>query len=215
MALPPGTPPDLALVSQRFAETTRGVVSFHLHRTLDVHAGFQSRHEDLVLDGIYDNGAIAKVKVSSYTIDGKPAGSDAQAALEQSYEHPNPSEHFNPPFDPRYVSAYQYQSAGPQKIAFTSTVHDAAHGNGTIAYDAGGNVVSCTYQANVLPPHASSGEVSDRRAEVLPGYWAVTQETQQYKGSYGPFSGAGTVEITYSGFQKFADLPAAIHALAP
>src|SRR5579862_8011758 len=103
MTLPPGTPPDLTMVLQRFAETSRGVVAFHLHRTLDVHAGFSSRHEDLVLDGIYVDGAIAKVRIASYTIDGKPAGTAAEATLQQTYEHPKPGDVFNVPFDSRYV----------------------------------------------------------------------------------------------------------------
>ncbi|HZY97322.1 MAG TPA: hypothetical protein VFE35_09480 [Candidatus Cybelea sp.] len=213
MVAPPNAPPALTLVAQRYAETNRGVVTFRLHRIFDVHAGFSSRHEDLVLTGVYADGAIAKVRVVSYTIDGKPAGAAAQAALEQAYEHPSLTDAFDLPFDPRYFSAYQYQSAGPQKIAFTSSVRDAAHGNGTVSYDADGNVVSYTYQPNALPPHASFGEVTDRRSEVLPGYWAVIQETQQYKGSYGPFPGAGTVQITFSDFRRFPDLQSALRAI--
>lgn len=204
----------MTLVAQKFAETNRGIVSFHLHRVFDVHAGFSKRHEDLVMDGVYSDGAIVKVHVSSYAIDGKPVDAATQTTLVQSYERPGPAAVFNLPFDPRYVAAYQYQSAGPQKIAFTSSLRDAAHGNGSFSFDATGNVLSCTYQPNVLPPHASSGQVTDRRSEALPGYWAVVEETQQYKGSFGPFPGAGTVEITFSDFHRFADLQSALRALA-
>lgn len=213
MVIPPGAPPELTLVVQRFAETTRGIVSFHLHWTMDVHAGFSGRHEDRLIVGISDDGAIVKVRVLSYTIDGKAAGDAAQAALEQGYEHPKPGDLFNAPFDPRYLGEYQYQSSGPQKISFTSNLRDAAHGNGSMSYDAADNVVDYTYQPNALPPHASSAEVTDRRTEVLPGYWAVTQETQQYKGSYGPFPGAGTVQSTFSDFRRFADLQSALRAI--
>jgi hypothetical protein len=210
---PPSPPPALTLVAQRFAETNRGIVGFHLHRVFDVHAGFSKRHEELALDGIYSDGAIVKVHVSSYTIDGKPADAATQATLVQSYEHPAPGAIFNVPFDPRYVEAYQYQSAGPQKIAFTSSLRDPAHGNGSFSFDDGGNVLSYTYQPNVLPPHASFGQVTDRRSEALPGYWAVVEETQQYKGSYGPFPGAGTVDITFSDFHRFTDLQSALRSL--
>ncbi len=213
MVTPPGAPPALTVVAQKFAETNRGIVSFHLHRVFDVHAGFSKRHEELDMDGIYSDGAIVKVHVSSYTIDGKTADAATQATLVQSYEHPAPGAVFNAPFDPRYVTAYQYQSAGPQKIGFTSAVRDAAHGNGSFSFDPSGNVLSCTYQPNALPPHASFGEVTDRRSEALPGYWAVVEETQQYKGSYGPFPGAGTVEITFSDFRRFSDLQSALRSL--
>jgi hypothetical protein len=210
---PPGAPPALALVAQRFADTSRGIVSFHLHRVFDVHAGFAKRHEDLVMDGVSSDGEIVKVHVSSYTIDGKAADAVTLSTLVQAYEHPAPGASFNPPFDPRYVAAYQYQSAGPQKIAFTSGLRDAAHGNGSFSFDASGDVLSYTYQPNVLPPHASFGEITDRRSEALPGYWAVVEETQQYRGSYGPFPGAGTVEVTFSDFRRFTDLPTALKSL--
>ena len=213
MTPPPGAPADLTLVAQRFAATSRGVVSFHLHRTLDARAGFSSRHEDLVLDGVSSDGIVTKIHISSYTIDGKAADAATLAALKQSYEHPNLAAVFNLPFDPRYTGAYQYSAAGPQKIAFTSNLQDAAHGDGTFSYDAAGNVLTYTYKPNVLPPHATSGSITDRRAEVVPGYWAVTQETQDYKGSYGPFPGSGTVALTYSDFRRFADLQSALQAL--
>lgn len=213
MVTPPGAPPAVGLVAQRFAETSRGIVSCHLHRVFDVHAGFSKRHEDLVMDQVSSDGQVVKVHITSYTVDGKPADAATQATLVASYEHPGPGAVFNLPFDPRYVTAYQYQNAGPQRIAFTSTVRDAAHGNGSFSFDASGNVLNYTYRPNVLPPHASFGEVTDKRSEVLPGYWAVVQETQQYKGSYGPFPGAGTVDITFSDFRRFADLQSALRSL--
>jgi hypothetical protein len=209
----PAAPPVVQQVAQRFAESSRGVVAFRLHRVFDVHAAIRSRHEDLVMDGVYQDGSIAKVRISSYTIDGRPADAATQASMVQAYEHPRPTDVFNVPFDPRYVAAYQYQLAGAQKITFTSAVHDNAHGNGSMLFDANNNVVSYTYQPNVLPPYAKYGQVTDRRAEVLPGYWAVTQETQEYKGSYGPFPGAGTVQITYSNFRRFSDLQSALNAI--
>jgi hypothetical protein len=211
--LPAGAPPAIATIAQRFAETSRGVVGFQLHRTFDARAGFSSRHEDLVMSVIVADGSIAKVHVSSYTIDGKAASAAAVSGVEHSWENPKPGDAFAAPFDARNFSGYQYQAGGPGTIRFTSTVHNAGHGNGSFTYDAQGNVLSCVYQPNALPPHARSGEVSDRRAEVLPGYWAVTEETQNYKGTVGPFPGTGTVQVVYSGFQRFADLPAALRSL--
>ena len=211
---PPGPPPAVTLVAERFAQTSRGIVGFHFHRLFDVRAGFSSRHEDLVMDGVYDDGAIAKVRIVSYTIDGKAASAADQAAVKDAWEHPKPTEAFQPPFDPRYLTAYQYQVSGPQKVAFTSPVADAAHGNGAFTYDENNNVVDLTYHPNALPPHANFAEITDRRAEVLPGYWAVTQESHLYKGSYGPFSGQGTIQITYSNFRRFPDLQSALKDLA-
>jgi hypothetical protein len=200
-------------VAQQFAETIRGIVGFRLHRVLDVHAGFQSRHEDLVMVGVYDGGAIAKVHILSYTIDGKPASSSEDATMERAYEQPKAGGAFHPPFDARYAGAYSYRQDSPQTIAFTSELRDGAHGNGTFAYDADHNVVWYAYRPNALPPHASSGTILDRRAEVLPKYWAVTQETQQYSGSVGPFPGAATEEVDFSDFSRFPDLQTALRSI--
>ncbi|MBV8529856.1 MAG: hypothetical protein JO104_00945 [Candidatus Eremiobacteraeota bacterium] len=211
--IPAEAPPALTQVAQRFSESTRGIVSFRMHRVFDARAGFSKRHEDLTLNGIYDDGTVVRVHVVSYSIDGKPAGLAAQTAVEQGWEHPKPGDVFAPPFDRRNFAAYQYQGDGPSKVDFTSSVRDAAHGDGTFSWDAQNNVVAYSYQPNALPPHASFGEITDRRAEVLPGYWAVTQELQSYKGTVGPFPGSGVVQLTFSDFRRFPDISSALNTL--
>jgi hypothetical protein len=206
-------PSVVAQVAQRYEQTTRGVVEFRLHRVFDVHGGLRSRHEDLVLNGVYSEGAIVRVRVVSYAIDGKPASSQDVSRVEQSWNNPKPGDVFAPPYDPRFLDAYQYQAGAGSTIDFTSEVPDGAHGRGTLTYDASNDVVSISYQPNALPPHASSGQITDLRTEVLPGYWATTHETQEYKGNYGPFAAAGTVQSDFSGFRRFDDLPAALRAL--
>jgi hypothetical protein len=200
-------------VAHRFVETTGGIVGFRLHRVLDVHAGFSHRHEDLVMTGIYQDGTTVKVRIVSYTINGKPASASADAAMTKAFEHPKPGTAFQPPFDPRYTGGYSYRTAGPSTIAFASGVRDEAHGSGAFAYDASHDVVWYAYQPNALPAHATFGTILDQRSEVLPNYWAVTHETQQYKGHYGPFAGAGLQEADYSGFSRFPNLESALRSL--
>src|SRR5690242_12545178 len=159
MDLPPNAPPALMQVAQRFEATSRGIVAFRMHRTFEVHAGFRRRNEDLTLEGVYEDGVVVKVRVVNYTIDGRPASSADRATVQRAWEHPQPGNVFAPPFDPRNFGAYQYRSAGPQAIAFSSSVNDQAHGNGTFTYDNAGNVLTYTYHPNSLPPNARSGEV--------------------------------------------------------
>jgi hypothetical protein len=213
MSLPADAPPALTQVAQRFEATSRGVVGFRMHRTFDVHAGFQRRHEELTMEGIYDDGKVAKVRISTYTIDGKDASAADRSTVELAWEHPQPGNVFAPPFDADNFTSYEYRSAGAQDIAFTSDVKDQAHGSGTFSYDADGDVVTYEYHPNVLPPHASSGDVTVQRAQVLPGYWAVTQEIQHYSGTYAIFHGSGTVTMNYSDFRRFADLPSALRSI--
>jgi hypothetical protein len=200
-------------VAHQFVETNRGIVGFRLHRVLDVHAGFSYRHEDLVMTGIYQDGTTVTVRIVSYTINGKPAGAEADAAMTHDFEHPKPGTAFEAPFDPRYIGGYSYHTPGPSTIDFASTVLDGAHGNGSFAYDGNHDIVWYTYQPNALPPHATSGTILDRRSEVLPNYWAVTHETQQYKGHFGPFSAAGVQQADYSAFSRFPNMESALRSL--
>jgi hypothetical protein len=211
--VPASAPPALMQIAQRYQQTSRGVVAFRMHRTLDVHGAFKSRHEDIVMQGIYQDGATVKVHVNSYTIDGHSASASDMSSLEDSWEHPKPSDVFAAPFDPSHVDAYEYQQSRASTIEFSSSVHDAGHGRGSFTYNAQNDVVSVTYQPNALPPHASSGQITDLRSEVLPGYWAITKETQQYKGNYGPFPAAGTLQVAFSNFRRFPDLQSALRAL--
>ena len=125
-------PPVLAQVAQRFTQTSRGIVSFRLHRVLDVHAGFSKYHRDIVLAGIYQNGRLVRVRVISYTIDGRSADVQQQAALAQEYQNPKPAKRSRRRSTARNFAAYPYQEQGPGTIGFTSTLHDAGHGNGTL-----------------------------------------------------------------------------------
>jgi hypothetical protein len=209
---PPDAPPALLQVAQRFAETSRGVVTARLHRVFDVHGGFSSRHEDLVMDAVYDSGTLVRVRVWSYAINGKTASAADVSTVEQSWNHPKPGDVFAAPYDPGHLNEYQYQRGGPSTIYFASNVRDAGHGRGSFTYDAQDNVTSVTYQPNELPPHATTGEIRDLRAEVLPEYWAATQETQTYRGAYGPFAAAGTIQVYYSNFRRYPDLQSALEA---
>ena len=77
-------PPALAQVVQRYAETNRGIVFFHLHRLFDVHDAVAARHEDLALNGVYNDGVLVRVHVTADSIDGKPASAADIAGIEES-----------------------------------------------------------------------------------------------------------------------------------
>jgi hypothetical protein len=153
----------------------------------------------LVFNGEYDHGDIAKLRVISYTIDGKAAGAQQRADAQKQYDRLTP---FQDPFDPRYVGSYTYRLLQPGIVAFRSTVRDGVHGNGTFAYDASKDVTSYTHTLNLLPKYVSAATIHGERAQVLPRFWAVTAETQQYIGYYFVFSGAATVRMVYSDFHR-------------
>ena len=74
--------------------------------------------------------------------------------------------------------------------------------------------LSYTYQPNVLPPHASFGEVTDRRSEVLPGLLGGRRKRRSnIKGVTDRSRAREPSQITFSDFRRFADLQSALRAL--
>lgn len=206
-------PPIVASIGQRYVQTSQGVVAFRMHRVFDVHAGPSRRHDDLVLEGVYENGSLASVHILSDSIGGKAQTPEQIAAAEQLWIHPKPGEIFRPPYDPRYFGGYHYGPLAPGRVSFAGTINDAGHGTGSFAYDSSVNVTSYAYSPAVMPQYATSGTVTGRRRRVLAGYWAVTQEMQQYAGRYALWKGGATVQYTMSEFRRYPNLSAAVAAI--
>lgn len=199
---------------QRFTQTGRGIVAYRYERAFYVRAGPMSRRDELLFAGVDVNGTVRFVRIINDTIGGKAADSSQLVATTSQYERPNPGDVFEAPFDARYVRLYRFQVAGPRTISFSPITPRYGVGQGTFTYDSHDNVVRYQYVPSTLPQHATSATIVDVRRQVLPGYWAVTQEVQQYSGRYGMFGGAATVQITLSGFVRFSTLAQAERAVA-
>lgn len=206
-------PPAVMQIAQRVPGQEMGVVMYRLRRTFDVHAGPMHRHDELELVLVSQDGRTVKVRVVRSVVGGKAADAAGRADIENQYEHPNASDVFRWPFDPRYVAEYSFQVVDPHAYRFSSSIHDTVHGSGVFSTDAAGNVVHFQYTPNVLPKYTSSGTVTDERSEVLPKYWFLTSETYEYSGHYAIFGGGASVLIQYDQFKRFADLPSALSAL--
>ncbi|MBV8435731.1 MAG: hypothetical protein JO029_15730 [Candidatus Eremiobacteraeota bacterium] len=214
MLLAVSVPAVVASVGQRFVQTSRGYVTFRLHRVFDVHAGPSSRHDDLVLEGVFSNATLVSVRIVSDTIGGKAQTPDEIATAEEEWVHPKSGDAFHAPFDPRYFGEYSYRAQPVRSaITFTSLVSDGGHGSGSFSYDRKYDVTSYTYEPSVMPQYAKTGTVSGTRAGVLPGYWAITQETQQYQGHYALWNGGATTQYTWSDFRRFGTLAEAERAI--
>ncbi|MBV8147647.1 MAG: hypothetical protein JO092_00985 [Candidatus Eremiobacteraeota bacterium] len=199
-------PAVVSAIAARFAQSQKGVVAFRVHRVFDVHAGPSSRHDDVVFKGVYVNGLLVQMHIVSYTIGGKEADTQQAAQFENDWLHPKPSDIFHAPFNPQYLNEYRYQLNGEGVVAFSPLLTDAAHATGTYTYDQRDDLLAYTYTPCVMPQYAKSGMIWDRRAEVLPNYWAVTHETQQYKGHYALWNGGATVDITWTNFRRYPSL---------
>ncbi len=199
-------PPVVARIIQQFQRTESGIVTCRYHRLLKVHAGPSGQTEDFTFDGVYQDGALVAVRMLSYTINGKNASSAQIESAVQSYEHPKPGDVFEAPWRPASAQDYRDVDTGPGAVAFTAIVRSYGHGDGSFTYDTAYNVTSYTYSPTVMPQHARSGTVTGHIAQVLPGYWAMTDESQSYSGSYAIFAAHATLQITQVDFRHFATL---------
>ena len=207
-------PAIVTQVAQRTEQAERGVVGVRVHRVFDVHAGPYHRHDDLQFSAVEQNDTIVKVRIITQTTNGKETDANTKTQTANRYEHPAPGDLLDRPFDSRYVKDYSYTVVNATTIGFKSLVHDAGHGDGTFTIDSSDNVTSYEYTPNVFPQYTTSGNVTDQRAQVLPNYWALTQELYQYKGHYALFGAAATATITYGNYESFSDLSTALSALA-
>jgi hypothetical protein len=207
-------PAVVTLAAERTQRTERGVIGFRVHRVFDVHAGPYSRHDDLEFSGVYEDGKLVKVRILRQQTGGRDDDEKTKAQTAEKYEHPAPTDVFRRPYDPRYLSDYTYETVDARTVRFKSPIRDTAHGDGTFTVDADGNVVSVQYAPAALPQYTRSGTVVDERAQVLPGFWAMTREVHQYRGRYAIFGGGATVTITQSGFTRFPTLAEGLTALS-
>lgn len=199
-------PPIVGQVAHQTAVDQHGVVTALYTKTFDVHAGPSSRQDRLVFTGIYVDGDLKRIRVMSYSVGGVNATSQQVSQVKAQYEHPKPTDVFRPPWDGRYLREYRYNVVNPTTVGFSSLVIDTAHGSGSFTIDAGKHVTAYQYTMSANWPHATNGTVSGQRAQVLPRYWAMTHEVQQYTGTYSLFKASATTDITQSSFHRFATL---------
>lgn len=206
-------PAIVTQAAQRTRVAERGVVGVRVHRLFDVHAGPYSRHDDMEFAAVYQDGVLVRMRIIYQRVGGKDTDAATKAQTQQKYEHPAPGDVFQRPYDPRYLDDYDYEVVDPHTVRFKAKVRDAGHGDGTFTIDEASNVVSVQYSPTVMPQYARSGTVTYQRAQVLPQFWGVTKEVQEYHGRYAIFSGGATATITQGPFVRFADLGAAVAAL--
>lgn len=199
-------PAIVTQVAHQTGQDENGVASAQYTRTFDVHAGSASRHDHMIFAAVYSNGDLVHIHIASDTLGGKNATEAQLAQTKSDYEHPKSTDLFRAPWDPRYTSEYNYRVVSPTTIAFTSLVTDKAHGTGTFTIDGQNHVTAYQYTMSANYEYVTSGTVSGERAQVLPGYWAVTHEVQQFTGKYGLIPGAATTDITQASFRRFTSL---------
>jgi len=99
-------------------------------------------------------------------------------------------------------------------VRFSSDIRDTQHGNGMMFIDqASSHVVKLTYTPNQLPPHATSGVVTEFSGQAMPNMWYVTRIVGLYSGRAFFMRGTGRFTGTFDHFERFDTIGLANAAL--
>jgi hypothetical protein len=191
-----------------------GIVGMQRHFTTVIDAGIARHSEESDSGLLIQNGVFRQAHYYKITRDGKEFTqqqlADRDAQTNKGWA--SGKIFFKEPYDARFFGDYQFTSAPPCNcgsdmiaIAFSSSQHDDQHGSGTMWIDSSDyHVVKLTYTPYVLPPHATSGSVTETTAEVLPNLWYVVRIDETYQGHALFLRGTGTFTALIDHFQRFA-----------
>jgi hypothetical protein len=211
--------------AQAYSAQMRGIVGMQRHFTTSIRGGPVQHGEQSDSGQLLQDGRFVKIVYYRIVRDGKVF---SPAEIAQRNDQTNKDwaagkVFFKEPYDPQYMSDYSYgapQTAcsscppGTAGVTFTSAIRDAQHGSGTMYIDrAKAHVVKLTYTPNALPPHASSGAVTELGGQALPNLWYVVRIDQIYRGHAFLFSGSGTFTGIFDHFRRFSSLAAGEAAL--
>ncbi len=213
-------PPIILRAGANYRAELHGFVGMqrHFNTTISgaIHHTEQSDSGQILL-----NGAYAGIKYYSILEDGEQF-SAAKLAQRDSTTNKDWSAgkvFFKEPYDPRYFGDYQFAGAkdggGQTAVQFSSSIHDSQHGAGTVWIDdRTAHVVKLTYSPYVLPPHATSGTVTEIGGQALPKLWYVVRIDESYQGKVFVLHGSGVFTGTFNHFRRFPNLQSAQAALA-
>jgi len=213
--LPTNVPAIVRTASRTYAAQTRGIIGMQRHFTTQVRGGPVQHDEQSDSGQLMQNGRFVSIAYYRIARDGRPfsAGQIAQRSEQTNKDWTQGKIFFKEPYDPRYLSEYAYgqpqmecASCPPRTaaVAFTSLFRDSQHGSGTMYIDrTKAHIVKLTYTPNVLPPHASSGTITEVGGQALPDLWYVVRIDEIYHGRAFIFSGTGAFTGIFDHFRRF------------
>jgi len=206
-----------------YAAEHRGEVGFSRHLVFRLHVGPVTHDVKNEIGVLMRDGAYLKVRYYDADLNGK---ADDATELKRQEDRANADlaagrGFFKRPIDPRYTDDYRFTptacdgcASGEEAFAFTSLVHDAQHGHGSVVIDGTtGRVQRLSYTFERPPEHANSAEAVETFGEGLPGLWTCVRVDETYHGKLGPFGGTATMTYTLDHFKRFAQRGSGLAAL--
>jgi hypothetical protein len=200
-------PPDVLMhrVAAAASEVDRAIVGYHADSVLHVDAGPYHHTSTESRWFVLENG---KLVATGLRADSGP--SLGKGEERQSHE----------PWGP-YASEYTFERApcpecapGTEAIAFSSTIHDAQHGSGTLIVDSARAVVLREHQAPYdFGGTAKSGTIDVDFGETDLG-WRPRTLVGDFLGNVGPFNANAHLEDTLRDYKRYPTVESAIAALS-
>jgi hypothetical protein len=205
----PSAPAMVLRASSVYSAELRGYVGMQRHFTTVI-SGAVHHSESSDSGQVMRNGAFVAISYYRIVRDGSPL---PNAQIAQRNAQTNTSWRagkvfFKEPYDRRYIADYQFgavrDAAGQTSVAFSSSIHDAQHGAGTMWIDdRSAHVLKLTYSPYVLPQHATSGTVTETGGQALPHLWYVVRIDESYQGHILLLHGTGVFTGTFDHFRRF------------
>jgi len=219
-----GIPEIVRRAASTYAQSVAGMIGMQRHFKTVINGGPMHHIEESDSAVLFNDGAFVDAAYYRIVDDGRqlPANEVSKRTAQTVDDWRAGKIFFKEPYDPHYINDYTFKTlpncdgCPPSTVGvhFESSMRDMQHGSGTMTIDAHtARVLTLKYVPNALPPHATSGEVSESSGEPINGLWYVTRIDQQYQGRYAIFHGSGTFSGSFDHFRRFPSTAAAETAL--
>jgi hypothetical protein len=216
----PAVPAPVLAAAQTALGDNAGAIVHERHISVSAVAGparFTQQNDAVLLmvDGAYRHIHFSKIVENGHTLSAEEV---AKRENENNAQFERGDGFFKQPYDKRYLADYAYDvvpqctcPSGQTEVHFSTTMHDAQHGEGTMRIDqTTGHVIEVRYTPFVFPDHANAGTTTETFGEPIAGLWTIVRIDREYTGRVLFVPGHGTATETLDHFRRFADPEAGV-----
>lgn len=217
-------PPEIVQrVIAAYEANVRGVIGMQRHFSTLIDAGIAKHTEVSDSAILFKDGMFEDLRYYRVVEDGKEFTSSGLSERDKQASEgwSSGKVFFKEPYDRRFAPDYTFASTtcvdcapGTVAVKFESETHDAQHGAGTMWIEtANERVVKLTYAPYALPPHATSGSITETGGQALANLWYVVKIDETYQGHMLLLHGTGSFTGVFDHFARFGSLSEGTRAI--
>lgn len=211
-------PPEIVQrVLMAYEANVRGVVGMQRHFSTVIDAGVMKHTEQSESAILFKDGVFQQLHYYRVLEDGKEFSAqqldDRNKAASDGWSAGKVF--FKEPYDRRFAADYSFAVVSPcadcengtVAVNFESAKHDEQHGAGTMwIRTPSERVEKLEYSPYVLPPHATSGTITETSGSPLPNFWYVVRIDETFSGRMLLLHGKGTFTGVFDHFERFGSV---------